>query len=326
MKIGKLSHDELQTLVLDRLPRQAGNVAAGPAIGLDCAAVRFGDGQVVLTCDPITGAAAGIGRLAVHVACNDIAACGIRPSILMMVIIAPPSCTADEIRQVADQASAAAAQLNVSIVGGHTEVSDAVTRFVVTTTALGFTYGGAIIQANGGKEGDSLLMTKSAGLEGTAVLAADQRSRLRDALSDAELDQAAAMIDSISVVDEGALGGDCAVHAMHDATEGGILGACWELAESSGLGCIIDADLIPVHPLTARICAALAVDPHRLISSGSLIMATDQPERLIHELAGKGIACTRIGRLTADTGKYVNVGDNRVILTAPGPDELYKIQ
>ena len=134
------------------------------------------------------------------------------------------------------------------------------------------------------------------------------------------------MIDSISVVDEGALGGDCAVHAMHDATEGGILGACWELAESSGLGCIIDADLIPVHPLTARICAALAVDPHRLISSGSLIMATDQPERLIHELAGKGIACTRIGRLTADTGKYVNVGDNRVILTAPGPDELYKIQ
>ena len=76
MKIGKLSHDELQTLVLDRLPKQAGNVATGPAIGLDCAAVRFGDGQVVLTCDPITGAAADIGRLAVHIACNDIAEIG----------------------------------------------------------------------------------------------------------------------------------------------------------------------------------------------------------------------------------------------------------
>lgn len=326
MKIGKLSHDELQTLVLDRLPKQAGNVATGPAIGLDCAAVRFGDGQVVLTCDPITGAAADIGRLAVHIACNDIAACGIRPSILMMVIIAPPTCTADEIRQVADQAASAAAQLNVSIVGGHTEVSDAVSRFVVTTTALGFTYGASIIQANGGQPGDSLLMTKSAGLEGTAVFAADHRSKLLNALSEAELDQAAAMINNISVVSEGACGGDCGVHAMHDATEGGILGACWELAESSGLGCVIVADAIPVHPLTARICAALSVDPLRLISSGSLIMATDQPDRLIRELAGKGIACARIGYLTPDTGRYLEFKDKTDVLHAPGPDELYKIQ
>ena len=326
MKIGKLNHEELQELVLDRLPKLAGNVASGPAVGLDCAAVRFGDGQVVLTCDPITGAAAEIGRLAVHVACNDIAACGIRPSILMMVIIAPPSCTAGDIRQVVDQAAKTAEKLNVSIVGGHTEVSDAVSRFVISTTALGFTYGAAIIQASGGQPGDSLLMTKSAGLEGSAVFAADQRDRLLRFLSAAEVDQAAAMIDSISVVNEGACGGDCNVHAMHDATEGGILGASWELAESSGLGCVILADTIPVHPLTARICAALAVDPLRLISSGSLIIATDQPDKLIQELDTKGIVCTRIGFLTKETARFLETDGKRIPLDPPGPDELYKIQ
>ena len=325
MKIGKLSPEELQSLILDRLPRQAANVVSGPAIGLDCASIRFGDGQVVLSCDPITGATTDIGRLAVHIACNDIAACGIRPSILMMVIIAPPDCTANDIRIVADQASIAAAQLNVSIVGGHTEISDAVNRFIITTTALGFTYGAGMIQANGGKPGDCLLMTKTAGLEGTAVFAADHGKQLLQVLSKEDLEQAAAMISSISVVEEGACGGDFNVHAMHDATEGGILGACWELAKASGLGCIIEKDDIPVDPLTARICSALGIDPLRLTSSGSLIMATDNPEPLIAELTARSIRCTRIGCLTEACGRLLEENGRQTELMPPGPDELYKI-
>jgi hypothetical protein len=173
MKTGKLSHQDLKRIVLDRLPEPANTVTSGPAVGLDCAAIRFGDGQVILSSDPITGAAADVGRLAVHISCNDIAACGIRPSALMIVIIAPVSASADDIQLVIDQASATARKLNVSIIGGHTEVSSAVSRFVITTTALGFTYGGHIIQSSGGRAGDTILMSKTAALEGTAILAAD---------------------------------------------------------------------------------------------------------------------------------------------------------
>ncbi|MEA4888293.1 MAG: AIR synthase family protein [Clostridiaceae bacterium] len=325
MKIGKLSNEDLQHLVLDRLPGQANTVSYGPSIGLDCAAVRFGDGQVILSCDPITGAAADIGYLAVHISCNDIAACGIRPSVLMLVIIAPPQCTPDEIRLVADQASAAAKALNVSIVGGHTEISDAVTRFVITTTALGFTYGGGIIQANGGQAGDYLLMTKTAGLEGTAIFAADQTDKLSGLLTADELATAAAMIGQISVVEEGACGGNFGVHAMHDATEGGILGACWELAEASKRGCIVEKELIPIDPLTRRICSCLNVNPLRLISSGSLIMATADPEPLIAELNRKGIRCSIIGRLTEEPARLLKTGTVLSELRPPEPDELYKI-
>lgn len=325
MKIGKLSHEELQQLVLDRLPHQAGTVLHGPGIGLDCAAVRFSDGHVVLTSDPITGAAADIGRLAIHISCNDIAACGIRPSVLMMVLIAPPDCLADDIRRIVDQAAAAAQQLNVSIVGGHTEVSDAVSRFVMITTAIGFTYGDQIIQAGGGQAGDTLLMTKTAGLEGTAILARDQHKRLSPVFSQAELDEAAAMLDAISVIEEGTVGGGLNVHAMHDATEGGILGACWEVAEAGGLGCIVSPDIIPLEPLTRRICATLDIDPFRLIASGSLILATDRPDAVITELAHKGILCTAIGHLTADPRRLVRLPDGTTAdLLPPGPDELYK--
>lgn len=326
MKIGKLDNQELRRLVLDRLPATGQFVTSGPAVGVDCSAIRFCDGQVVLSTDPITGAAAGIGRLAVMVACNDIAACGIRPSALLLTIIAPPQATADDIRTVIDQAATAANKINVSIVGGHTEVSDAVTRFVVSTTALGFTYGNHLIQASGAHAGDTLVMTKTAGLEGTAILAADQAKKLAARLSEQELSEARGLVSQISVVEEGSCGGDLNVHAMHDATEGGILGACWELAEASRLGCIIEAAKIPIHPLTAKICQSLGIDPLRLVASGSMIIATPKPEELIAALQEKKIQGTLIGMMTEKPDKIADFGQETIELLPPGPDELYKIR
>lgn len=325
MKIGKLDNDDLKKLVLDRLPTPDRFVISGPAIGVDCAILRFCDGQVILSTDPITGAAADIGRLAVNIACNDIAACGIRPTALLMVVIAPPQTTREEISKLADQAASAAKKLNVSIIGGHTEISDAVTRFVVTTTAIGFTYGNQVIQASGGRAGDTIIMTKTAGLEGTAILAADHADRLASILTEQELKEARALINLVSVVEEGSSGGDLGVNAMHDATEGGILGASWELAAASSLGCEIQADLIPVLPLTAKICDYLGINPLRLIASGSMIISTPDPDKLILDLKNKGILGTAIGRLTENPERIMTFNGETLELLPPGADELYKI-
>ena len=325
MKIGKLSHEELQELVLSRLPKQSDTILQGPGIGLDCAAIRFNDGQVVLSADPITGASSDIGRLCVHIACNDIAACGVRPSVLMIVLIAPPDSTAAQIAQIIDQASETAQSLNVSIAGGHTEISESVNRFVMMATAIGFTYGDSIVKPGGGHPGDTILMTKTAGIEGTAIFARDQREKLLLQLNPDTVSAAASMIDSISVVEEGTLGRRMNVHAMHDATEGGILGACWEVAEACGSGCVIDCRQIPVDPVTRQICSVLSVDPYRLISSGSLILVTDEPDQLIAEMTKKGILCTMIGHLTEGKERLIRKADGLVTLEPPGPDPLYKI-
>ena len=325
MKIGKLNHDDLKRLVLDRLPEQGNTVTSGPAIGLDCAAMRFGDGQVVLSSDPITGAASDVGRLAVHISCNDIAACGIRPSALLIVIIAPVTATPEDIQLVIDQASSTARKLSVSIIGGHTEISPAVNRFIITTTGIGFTYGKHIIQASGARPGDTLLMTKTAGLEGTAILAADQGKRLEGELTEQEIRTARTFIDKISVVEEGTRGGNMSAHAMHDATEGGVLGACWEMAQASDLGCMIDPTKIPVHPVTKKICRILALDPLRLIASGCLLISTDQPDAIIANLAEKEIRCTAIGTFTESKDKVLHINGESVEMSPPESDELYKV-
>lgn len=325
MKVGKLDPANLEKLVLHRLPILSDDIVCGPATGLDCAAIRFKDGLAVLSTDPITGAAADIGSLAVHVSCNDLAAFGIRPKGLLLVLIAPPTATQADVALVIDQASVTARALGVSIVGGHTEVSDAVNRFIVTTTAIGFAEDGHLVQSDGGRAGDTLLMTKTAGLEGTAILAADQRARLLHILSPEELDEARALLDQISVMNEGILAGRLGAHAMHDATEGGILGAAWEMAQACGLGLQIDLDQIPVHPLTDKIATELHINPHRLISSGSLLIASDKPDEIIAALAAAGIRCTAIGHLTQTVTYWQNQAGETTPLDPPGPDELYKI-
>lgn len=325
MKIGKLDPANLEDLVLHRLPVLSEDIVCGPATGLDCAAIRFQDGLAVLSTDPITGASADIGSLAIHVSCNDLAAFGIRPKGILLVLIAPPTATAEDVAAVIEQASQTAEQLGVSIAGGHTEVSDAVNRFIVTTTAIGFAETGRMVQSNGGQPGDTLLMTKTGGLEGTAILAADQRARLSRVLSDPELSEARDLITQISVVPEGIIGGELGVHAMHDATEGGILGAAWEMAQACGLGLVIDIDAIPLHSLTRQITAELGLDPYRLISSGSLLIATDKPDLVQASLARAGILCSKIGILTPEPD-YVQICSGIASeLAPPGPDELYKI-
>lgn len=323
MRIGKLSDTDLRRLVLDRLPKPSPGTVTGPGTGLDCAVVRGGGDLVVLTCDPITGAEADIGRIAVHVACNDIASSGLAPRCILLSLVAPPATTPEAIANLVDQAAAAAQSIGVEIVGGHTEISDAVTRFVVNTTAVAFSEGRPVVTSSGGRAGDAILMTRSAGIEGTAILAADRSSILSDTLSEGEIEEAKRFVDRISVVPDGVVAGREGAHAMHDATEGGILGAVWELAESSRLGCVVDKASIPVHDLTTRICAALSIDPLRLISSGSMLIATDRSEELIEALARAGIPAARIGTLTADLRRTLRAEAVESAMQPPGPDELF---
>ena len=326
MKAGKLTDEALRRIVIERLPRRSDRVAEGPGTGLDCGVVRSAGGLTAVSSDPITGASAEIGRIAVHVSCNDIACCGIRPVAITLVIIAPEDATEDDLVRIMDQASATASMLGVDIAGGHTEISAAVNRFVVVTTAFGYSEEGGIVHSSGAKAGDSILMTKHAALEGSAILASDFGDRLADAMSMAELEEARGFMERISVVEEGAICGQAGVHAMHDATEGGILGAVWELCAASGKGCLVELARIPLLPLTDRICGALGLDPYRLISSGSMLIATDRPDEIRSRLADAGIGCAVIGEIVEKECRYVDLDGQVHELLPAEADELYKIR
>ncbi|MDF2591522.1 MAG: hydrogenase maturation factor [Clostridia bacterium] len=324
MKEGKIPSEMLRELVFNNIKVKHEDVILGPEIGEDCTAIDFGDYACILSTDPITGAEKGIGSLAVHISCNDVASSGVKPIALLLTIMAPPSTTENDIKTIMKDAGETAAQLNVEIAGGHTEITSAVNRVIVSTTAIGKILKHKIVKTSGAKIGDDVVMTKYAGLEGTAILAADREPELRGKLTDEQLDKAKNLSSQISVVKEGILAGELGVNSMHDVTEGGILGAAWEIAESSNTGVEIYLADIPVLYETKQICNVFNLNPYRLISSGSMIITCSNGHELVEQFSKAGIPAAVIGRIIEKERIIIEHGIKNE-LEAPGPDELFKV-
>jgi hydrogenase expression/formation protein HypE len=324
MKEGKIPSELLRELVFDNIKVKHEDVILRPEIGEDCTAIEFGDYACVLSTDPITGAEKGIGALAVHISCNDVASSGVKPLALLMTIMAPPSTTEEDIANIMKDAGEAAALLNVEIAGGHTEITSAVNKIIVSTTAIGKILKHKLVKTCGAHVGDAVVMTKYAGLEGTAILARDKEIELQGKLTDEQLEKAKNLASQISVVKEGVLAGEFGVNSMHDVTEGGILGAAWEVAESSNTGVEINLENIPVLYETNRICEIYNLNPYRLISSGSMIITCSNGNELVEHLKAFGITAAVIGKII-DKDKVVIENGIKKELDPPGPDELFKV-
>jgi hydrogenase expression/formation protein HypE len=154
MKIGKVPNNKLKKIILDKISFNRSDILIRPKIGEDCSAVDFGEYACVLSSDPITGAANEVGRLAVHISCNDIASCGVEPIGLMVTILAPPESTEKELETIMHQLCDTASSLKVDILGGHTEITDSVNRFVVVTTAIGKGMKNKLIKSSGARPGN----------------------------------------------------------------------------------------------------------------------------------------------------------------------------
>ena len=131
MKIGKLTNEQLQALVIDKLKVGRREVVLGAGIGEDCAVLDFADNLCVISTDPITGASEDAGSLAVHISANDVSAAGGEPVAMLVTMLIPPSATMEQLERVTDALCTQAGRLNIDIVGGHTEITDAVNRVVL---------------------------------------------------------------------------------------------------------------------------------------------------------------------------------------------------
>ena len=319
MKLGKLSNDKLDSLILSKFGHMRKEVVCSPHVGVDCAAVDLGGRIAVLSTDPITAADKNIGSLTEHVSGNDAAAAGAEPIGLLVTLLIPPHGTEEEVEHIAQELAEAAKLANIEIIGGHTEVTASVTRYVTCAAVIARAGKNGIITPAGMKAGQDIIMTKMAGIEGTAVIASDAAGRT--GLTDAELEEARGFMSMVSVVKEGLYAAEHGATAMHDITEGGVFGAAWEMAEASGCGMVLYPEKVIMHPITKKICQKFGIDPYRLISSGSMLIACDDGEGMVKGLAAIGIPAAVIGK-AVESG--VSTADGTEI-PAPEADELYKI-
>ncbi len=301
--LGKIEPSILQEVVFKYLGAKRNDVIFGPSYGEDAAIVRVGDSLLAVSCDPISGAERRIGWLAVNVSANDVSTRGIRPRWFLPCVMLPEGSGKPLLEEICVQMDKAAQKLGVAIVGGHSEVTPGISHPLVIGFCAGVADEDRYVACAGAKPGCKIVMTKGAGIEGTAVLAADRRRPLEDEFGEEFVARAESYFDSISVVEEAIsafrYGG---VLAMHDPTEGGISGGLNEMAEASGTGFEVYESQIYVSKETSEICRYFRIEPLNLIGSGSLLIAAT-PERakgVVSEIESLGIRASIVGEFLAD--------------------------
>ena len=266
MEIGKVPNELLEKIVFENISLRREEVLVRASIGEDTGVMDLGGDLCVVSTDPITGATKEIGALAVHVSCNDAATKGAEPVGLLLTILCPEGTGEDELEEVMKQAGRAAADVNVEIIGGHTEVTDAVTRIVLSTTVIARMKREDLHTYESIRTGDKVVISKWIGLEGTHILASELKEILMDDFTQGEIQEAIDLGRHLSVVREGLLARKFGVKYMHDITEGGIHGAIWETGKAIGKGIDLFEEKLPVLDITRRICDHLQVDVRKLIS------------------------------------------------------------
>ena len=332
LPVGKL-RPALLARLLDRHGPKDPRVIVGPRLGEDAAVIDMGDRYLVATTDPVTFATGDLGWYALQVNANDVAVRGARPRWFLATLLLPEGRTDEAaVTELFGQLGAACEELEVALVGGHTEVTYGLDRPIAVGTMLGEVARDKLVTTAGAQVGDAVVLTKGVPLEGAAIIARECETALRERGVPAALVARAKGLlrrPGLSVLPEAEIACELAtVHAMHDPTEGGVATALRELAEAAGVGLRIERSRIAVLPEGAALCRAFGLDPLGTIASGALLMTLAPAEAgvVIHALAREGIDSHFIGQVVPrEQGLLLVDGARQEPLPVFEQDEIARI-
>ena len=349
MNIGKISENVLKHSVLHqihtrkqdcRLHGGSPEVLNGAGIGEDCAIFALSDTDVMTSCvrEAAVATRQGIleasgmaeGEIPITMAhllqkcANNLAVSGATPIAVAITLLLPEEAEADLIKELMKEAEAACEELSVQISGGQTRITKTVTVPWAVVTGYGRAAKKNYRTVKDAVPGQDIVLSKWVGLEGTAMLAKRHREKLLDRYPAYLANEAADFDRYLSVLPEAALAMQSNVCAMHDASEGGIFAALWELAEGAGVGLTIDLKKIPLRQETVEVCECCGVNPYELLSGGCLVMTTENGAALVETLEAEQIPAVVIGRITDKSGRIIRNEDEVRYMDRPGMDEIYK--
>ena len=302
---GKLPAKLLEEL-LSSSPPEPREVLLGPRVGEDACALELPAGVLIAATDPITLTGSGVGAHAVVVNANDVAVMGARPRWFLATVLLPVGTTEAEVRDLFRGTTRELARLGAALVGGHTEVTRAVTQPLVVGQMLGLCEDGAFVRTGGARPGDVVLQVGAVPVEGAAVLAAETEPGNLASLDAHLLARARGALDDpgISVVEPALCAARLGAHALHDPTEGGLSAGLWELAVASSVALRVNPEEVDWFEPGTALCAALGADPWGTLASGALLAAFSGAEAddAIAGLAAAGHAAHKIASVAEGSG------------------------
>jgi hydrogenase expression/formation protein HypE len=332
LPVGKLNPDLLESLFTSyRISDPA--VIIGPKVGEDAAVIDMGDSFLVAKTDPITFATDEIGWYLVCVNGNDIATMGAQPRWLLVTLLLPEGkATEALVKDIFSQIIEACEEFNITLCGGHTEITYGLDRPIAIGQMLGQVDKDKLITSSGAQVGDDILLTKGIAIEATSIIARERGDML---LSRGYLPQYIARAKQylkdpgISVLKEAMIATQVGgVHAMHDPTEGGLGTGLHEIARCSQVGITAWPEEIHIFPESRELSSEFDIDPIGAIASGALLIIADsaRSSEITEALAQSGISCFVIGQVVEkEKGLFFQEGAERRPIPMFETDEIAKI-
>lgn len=317
VRSGKVAPEVFARAIAPHLGAARPEVLVGPRVGHDAAIVRVGAGRVMaVTTDPLT-LVPGLGPersawLACHLVASDLWTTGIPPAYASVTLNLPATFADDALERFVRAMGETWATLGVAVVTGHTGRHEGCSEHVVgAVTLIGVGDEGRFLAPGMARPGDRVIVTKGCAIEAGAFAAALFPERVRaQGVDDDAFERLRALERQVSVVDDCRTALRAGVHAqgvtaLHDATEGGVLGGLVELAHACGHDVRVDRGRIPLDPAIAAACAALGVDPWWSVSEGTLIVcaAPARAAAVLREFADAGIVAAEVGEVLDGHGR-----------------------
>lgn len=322
-QLGKIGIPMFDRTVATMAGHPRPEVHTGPRFGVDVSVVDLPGGMAMaMTSDPLSlipslGLEASA-WLSVHLMANDMATTGYSPMYGQFVLNLPDTLSEGDFKQYWAYIHRFCADIGVAITGGHTGfVAQQHSTISGGGTLVTVAPRDTLLTATAARTGDAILVTKQCALSAAAILAMSFPHAVKNKAGMEVYHRAidsfyhtSALPDALAAVGGQASG--TPVSAMHDVTEGGVLGAIYELAIASGNGALIDNNKLPIHPVQQQVCAIFGLDPRYCVGAGAMVIAC-QPtaaQAIIGRLQDSGIPCSKVGSLTpaADGVKLIENG------------------
>ncbi|RQW79941.1 MAG: AIR synthase [Methanothrix sp.] len=309
-KIGKIDPDTFNSFLLSRLGKKDDRVLVPPQTGVDAAVIDIGNGKVLIIAEDPIFAVPGqpwemFGWYTVHIGASDIAVMGVPPQYMTYSLLMPPETKDEDFKTIVDSIHRAALELGIAIVGGHTGYYPGFAAPTIGgVTVFAVAEKGKYVTPAGAKPGDDVILTKGPAIETAGILAVLREKELLAEYPVLLIEKAKALCQEMTVVKDCALAMQAGgVTAMHDATEGGVIGGLFEIASASNVGMEIDESLFVYPPQVRMVCDAFHIDPVAAIAEGSLLI-TVRPNfsaKILQNLKADGIEASIIGKVTPNT-------------------------
>lgn len=311
MNQGKLSTTMIKRSIMSYIH------GSNPA-GVDCATIPTNRAYTFMATEVGTGDSLLSAKMAVIKACNNIWASGGTVEGVEAAYLIPATAREIRIKELTQVIAAACKQCDTKLIGGHTEVTDAVNRVVVTITAIGSSDSPAT-NAKNAKPDMDIVLSKWVGMESAALSMQNEEKKAKclERFTENYIAEIEDYPNWLCVREEAELAQKLGVLAMHDVSDGGIFTALWELAEGSNCGFEVNLETIPMRQPTVEVMEVLGENIYREKSSGCLMMLTLDGERLVEELGKIGIPACIIGQTTNKHDKILHNMDEKRYLDKP---------